>query len=183
MAASTLTVASYFINNFRPDIRGDTQATELVFSQTDIGRPFFYACEDPNMVGFIYTNKRGLVTHKHLHVKSHFTREVVSTDLLRRVGVADHAQNTIPHLIAKYWLTPTTPHFRSSSDSNAISLTVIQSDGTRGDMRLNFYAGENDHPVLVTAADLTHVYSSSYDRYYWCPTALIEPRADPIPGP
>jgi len=185
MAASTYTpthaptVSSHFNINFRPDIRGDAQALDTIFHQADVGRPFFYACDDPNMVGFIYTDKRGLTTQKHFHVKSHFTSEIVSVDMLRSLGLAAEPTDTLPHLFAKYYVGrfPAPPYFRPSTDPNAISLTFIQANGTRGDLRLHFYMGENDSPVLVTAADLNHIYSSSYDRYYWNPT---EPLADPI---
>lgn len=174
MAASTLSLSSHFISNFRPEVRGDTEALALVFSQSDIGRPFFYACEDPNMIGFIYTNKHGHATQKHLHIKSHFTGEVVSIGLFHRLGILPAAgtPGTLPHLIATYWARPTLPHSRPSSDPNAISLTFTHpGTGVRADLRLHFYIGDNDAPVLVTAADLDHIYSSSYDRYYWNPIA------------
>jgi hypothetical protein len=202
MAAPTSpTLATYFINNFRTQPAGaaggydpsrpargtepvgDAQALETIFNQADVGRPFFYACEDPNTIGFIYTDKRGLTTQKHLYVKSHFTSEVVSVDMLHRLGVprpVAPTADTLPHLIAANWMRLTPPLCRPSSDPDAISLTFLHpGTGERGDLRLHFFMGDNDCPIQVKAAYLTHVYNSSYDRYYWNPVAAAA--ADPIP--
>jgi hypothetical protein len=165
MAASGPTMVSYIIRDFRPEIRGDDAARAALFAQEEPGRPFFYATDDPDQIGFIYADKYGGVFLHKLYAMSHFSDEIVTVRLLGYLGL-ECAEATLPHLMAQYNVTchPEFPHFRPSSDRDGISLTY-ETRGERFNVRLMFYMGTNESPIPVTVADLQHVYGSAYNRY------------------
>lgn len=170
--AAYSSLAYYFMRDFRADIRGDSAALAVIFDQKEPGRPFFYNCDNPDQIGFIYTNKRGLTNTQHFYIRSHFTGDIITVDYLNRMGIScvSPDQNTVGCLIFTYYEDhhPAPPHFRRSSDVNAISMTRI-SRGIRADLRLLFYTGPNDSPIPLTVADLDHIYSSAYNCYYMRP--------------
>ncbi len=163
------------MRDFRPDIRGDSAALAVIFEQTEPGRPFFFAAEDADKIGFIYTDRRGMTYIQHLYIKSHFTGDIVTVSYLGALGVTarEPEHGTIGHLIASHYEDrhAALPHFRQSSDANAISLTCIF-NGARADLRLLFFTGDNDAPLQLAINDLEHIYSSAYNRYY-LPTAVL----------
>lgn len=166
------TMATHFMRDFRPDIRGDSAALAVIFDQEEPGRPFFFACDDPNQVGFIYTDKRGMTYTRRLFIKSHFTGDTMTTGYLATLGVAsiepDHV--TIGHLIVAHYEDrhAELPHFRRSSDPSAISLTCMF-NGARADLRLLFMTSDTNTPFQLVINDLEHIYSSAYNRYYMRP--------------
>lgn len=161
MADSQPTMATYFMHNFRPDVRGDPAALAVIFDQEEPGRPFFFACDDPDQIGLIYTLKSGLAMTQHFYVKSHFTGEIVTVSYLDKLGVysIEPDQGTIGHLIVSHYEDrhPALPHFRQSSDKNAISMTNIIG-GVRADLRLLFYMGATVSSKLITVDDIEQVY-------------------------
>lgn len=165
------TMATYFIHDFRPDIRGNAAALATIFNQDEPGRPFFFASDDANYISFIYTDKRGMTYIRRLFVRSHFTGDMMTILYMKRLGVTsidpDPDHGTLGHLIAAHYEDrhPALPHFRRSSDANAISLTVIF-NGARADLRLLFFTADTGEPVQLTLADLEHIYSLAYNRYY-----------------
>ena len=163
------------MRDFRPDIRGNAAALAAIFEQTEPGHPFFFATEDADKIGFIYTDRRGMTYIRRLFVKSHFTGDTVTTSYLEALGVSsiepDHS--TMGHLIAAHYEDrhPALPHFRISSDPSAISLTCMF-NGARADLRLLFFTADTGEPVQLAINDLEHIYSSAYNRYY-LPTAVL----------
>jgi hypothetical protein len=169
------TMATHFIRDFRTDIRGNAAAMAAIFAQDEPGRPFFFATEDPNQIGFIYTDKRGMTYIRRLFVKSHFTGDTVTTGYMDALGVSsiEPEHGTLGHLIVAHYEDrhPVLPHFRLSSDPSAISLTCMF-NGARADLRLLFFTADTGEPVQLAINDLEHIYSSAYNRYYMRPATV-----------
>lgn len=185
MAATLLrrpTIADRFIADFNQSVFGDEQARNAIFAQEKTGYPMFYTCEDPDVIGFIYTDKRGNVSTSHLRLKSVFTNERVTFAMLRAYyGETGTTATTLPQLIFNHYSrhgVQLAPHFRQSSDADAISFTFYNNDGSRNDFRIALYNVPIESPAArpLTTADFDHRYGSCYYRYYIPTMPTMEPR-------
>lgn len=137
----TNTMNTYFTRYFRPDVRGDVEA----LASFSPGSPFFFACNDPNEIGLIYTdNTTAPPIIQHLCAKA--TDEIVSVCTMSYIGLYER---TLAHLIMAYHKDG-----HESSDKNAVTLTYAFNGG-HANKHLTFYTELDDQ---LTVGDMERIF-------------------------